>query len=222
MALETTNRKVTYAGNGSTTVFSVPFRYFDNSHLIVVVRNDSTEVETTQVVTTNYTISGDGFYGTAVVTMNSAPATGETLLIYRDTTMTQPYELFDNEAQTATDVEESLDRMTMIIQELEEGQSRTVIRNIITETAPTPDSNVAVTDVFLARLTGAPTGYDHPVAEAEPVSGASTNQDLTGGRTGTLKFVDNCETDKTDEYTFVMQMLDTEGNTVYRSWKAAE
>ena len=111
MAIEETARKVTFAGDGATTAFTVPFRFMDNTHLIVVVRNDTTEVETTQVITTDYTVSGDGFYKTAVVNMVSAPASGETLLIYRDTTITQPYELFDNEAQTATDVELALDRI---------------------------------------------------------------------------------------------------------------
>jgi len=222
MAIETTTRKITYAGDGVTTAFSVPFRFLDNAHLIVVSVNDSTEVETVQTITTDYTVSGDGFYKTATVNMVSAPASGVTLLIYRDTEVIQPYELFDNERQTATNVELALDRLTMILQELDEGISRTVTRSIVTDAAPVLDNNVAVTDVFLAEITGSPSGYDHPFAEAQPVASASTNQQLTAGRTGNLRFVDNCEDSKTGTYTFVIQMLDSLGNTVYRSWKAAE
>jgi len=222
MALETTNRKVTYAGDSSTVAFSVPFRYLDNAHLFVIVKNNTTEVETTKTITTDYTIAGDGFYGTAVVTMGSAPATGETLIIYRDTEIIQPYELFDNEAQTATDVELALDRLTMIAQELEEGLSRTVVRNIITDADPLPDSNVSVTDIFLARVTGAPTDDDHPFEESEPIANSSANVAVSGGRTGTFKYADLCENDKTNEYVFVLQMLDTANNTVYRSWQAAD
>ena len=222
MAIESTNRKVSYDGDASTTAFSVPFRFLDNAHLFVLTRNPVTGVETKKTVTTDYTVSGDGFYKTAVVNFGSAPASGTEVLIYRDTEIIQPYELFDNEAQTATDVELSLDRLTMIAQELEEGLSRVVTRNIITLQPPLPDGNVAVTDVFLARVTGAPTGTDHPFSEAQPIANATTNQLLTGGRSSTFKYIDLCETNKINNYVFVLQMLDTSGNTVYRSWQPAE
>ena len=221
MAIETTNRKVTFDGDGSTTEFSIPFRYLDDAHVFVVLYDPITEEETTQTITTDYTMSGDGFYGRGTVTMGTAPASGKRLIIYRDTEILQTYELFDNEAQTATDIELALDKLTMIAQELEEGLSRTVTRNIITEAAPLPDSNVSVTDVFLGRVTGAPTEDDHPFEESEPVASSSTNQALTGGRTGTFKYADLCENDKTNDYVFIIQMLDTAGNTVYRSWQQA-
>ena len=222
MAIETTTRKSLFDGDGSTTTFSVPFKFLDNSHLVVILVDESTNAETVQTITTHYSITGDGGAGSASVVFVTAPTTSQKVSIYRDTEILQPYELFDNEAQTATNVEAALDRLTMIAQELEEGISRTIQRSVTVEQVVFPSSNLAVTDVFLGKITGAPTGFDHPFQEEQPVAGASTNQVLTGGRTGTLKFVDNCADDKSSEYTYVIQMLDTEGATVYRSWQAAE
>ena len=222
MAIQTTVRKVQYDGDGTTTVFDVPFPFVDNAHLFVLLYDPVTEVETPQTITTHYTISGSGPRATAEVTMGTAPPAGKELLIYRDTEIIQPYELFDNEAQTATNVEASLDRLTMIAQELEEGLSRLVQRNIVLVSETIPCSNTAVTDVFLARITGAPTGTDHPFTEHQPIAGSTSNQAISGGRSGTFKFVDLCETDKTNDYVFVIQMLDTSNNVVYRSWQPAE
>lgn len=222
MAIQTTVRKVQYDGNASTTGFDVPFRFVDNAHLFVVLYDPVTNQETAQTITTHYTISGSGLRGTAQVDMVTAPPSGKELVIYRDTEILQPYELFDNEAQTATTIEASLDRLTMIAQELEEGLSRVVKRNIVLTAEALPCANAAVTDVFLGLITGAPTGTDHPFSEYQPVANLATNVAISGGRSGTLKFINLCDTNKSSDYVFVIQMLDDQNNTVYRSWLPAE
>ena len=96
MTIATTINRVSYAGNGSTTVFSFPYYFLQNADLVVVKRNNTTGVETTQTITTNYTITGAGLPAGGSVTMLSAPASGETLIIYRDPAKVQDLDLVEN------------------------------------------------------------------------------------------------------------------------------
>jgi len=41
MTVSTTTSKVSYSGNGSTTTFSVPFYFLDQTHLRVVLRSSA-------------------------------------------------------------------------------------------------------------------------------------------------------------------------------------
>ena len=50
---------VRYDGDGSTTVFPVPFKFLLNSHVTVTLRNKD-NVETTWVENTQYTLTGAG------------------------------------------------------------------------------------------------------------------------------------------------------------------
>ena len=85
MTLSSTTNKVAYAGNGSTTSFSVTFIYWEDSTVKVILSNDTTGVETTWVDGTQYTLSGgDGSTGTLTVDTSPTdytPASGETLTI---------------------------------------------------------------------------------------------------------------------------------------------
>ena len=84
MTISTTTIKDSYSGNDSTTEFTYNFKIADEDFIQVIIR-DSDGVETVKTKTTHYSISGVG-NDSGTVTMVSAPATGETLVLRRATT----------------------------------------------------------------------------------------------------------------------------------------
>lgn len=119
MSLETESQVKQYAGNGVTTAFSYPYKFFEDGDLKVILTS-SAGVETPQTITTNYTVSGAGEDAGGTVTMVTAPASGETLTIYRDPAKTQGLDLRENDSAPAEEIEKALDRNTMLIQRLSE------------------------------------------------------------------------------------------------------
>jgi hypothetical protein len=116
MTLSSTISRVSYSGNGSTTAFSFPYKFLSQSDLVVISRDSTTGVETTKTLTTHYTVTGAGATNGGTVTMLSAPATGTTLIIYRNPGQTQGLDLVENDSLPAEDVEEALDLLTMLVQ----------------------------------------------------------------------------------------------------------
>ena len=111
------NRKE-YAGNGVTTAFATsPVVFFDSGDLDVYVVS-SAGVATLKTITTHYTVTGgDGSTGT--VTMVTAPASGETLVIVRTLDVTQSTDFVNNDSSDAEVAEDTIDRLTMIAQQID-------------------------------------------------------------------------------------------------------
>ena len=84
MTVATLNNRVSYAGNGVTTVFSFPNRFLADADIVVQTVVIATGVVTLQVLATNYTLTGAGGAAGGNVTMLAAPATGVTVVIHRD------------------------------------------------------------------------------------------------------------------------------------------
>lgn len=126
MTVTTNISKKSFATNGSTTLFELGagFIFFDASELVVTFQ-DSDGVETLQVITTDYTVSG-GAGTTGSVTMNSAPADEGTLLIQRVMPLTQAVDLVNNSTSDAEVIEDSLDKLTLGLQQLDESVGRVV------------------------------------------------------------------------------------------------
>ena len=116
MTISTTDSRISYNGNGVTTVFSFPYRFLANGD-IVVVSVSSTGVETVKTLTTDYTLTGAGDDAGGSVTMLVAPASGTRLVIYRDTEVVQETDYTSGDAFPAESHERALDRLTMILQE---------------------------------------------------------------------------------------------------------
>jgi hypothetical protein len=125
MTVSSSTAKVSYSGNGSTQAFAVPFYFLANSQLLVVLRS-STGIETTQVLGTNYTVTGAGVLTGGTVTMTVAPASGTTLVISRNVPLTQETDLQPNDRLPAETLEQSIDKLTMITQQLDEANDRTL------------------------------------------------------------------------------------------------
>ena len=123
MTVTTTSPRASYAGNGSTVLFTVPFLFPANADLRVVLR-DASNVETLQVLTTNYTVTGAGNPAGGSITMGVAPATGETLVIRRVVALTQGIDYTPNDPFPADTHEQGLDRGMMAAQQLDESLGR--------------------------------------------------------------------------------------------------
>ena len=99
--------RVAYAGNGSTTPFAFGYKFLLDADLIVVLRIDATGVEVIQTDPTEYAVTGAGLDAGGTVTMVTAPATGETLIIYRDPGVLQPLDLENNGPLPAEETEKA-------------------------------------------------------------------------------------------------------------------
>ena len=125
MTVSSTTTRVSYSGNGVTTAFAVPFYFLANSDLLVMLRSSS-GVETTQVLNSNYTVTGAGVLTGGTVTMISAPALGVTIVISRNAPLTQTTDLLPNDRLPAESIETAFDKVTMLTQQLDEVVDRSL------------------------------------------------------------------------------------------------
>ena len=126
MTVSTTTSKVSYSGNGSTTVFAYTFKVFDEDDLTVILRDNTTGTETVQTITTNYTVSGVGNANGGNVTFVTAPATGKTIVVRRESDQTQTTDYTPNDPFPAESHEDALDKLTFIAQEVQEELNRAI------------------------------------------------------------------------------------------------
>tara|TARA_R100001082_G_scaffold97503_1_gene65394 strand:- start:370 stop:2253 length:1884 start_codon:yes stop_codon:yes gene_type:complete len=116
MVVSTTISRVEYSGNGSTTAFAYTFRIFADGDLKVYIVS-SAGVATLKTLTTHYSVSGAGDASGGNVTMGSAPASGETLVIERSVSYTQSTDYVESDSFSAETHESALDRNTMLTQQ---------------------------------------------------------------------------------------------------------
>ena len=130
MGLTTTTDRVTYSGDASTTSFSFGYRFYADADLVVITKVNSTGVETVKTLTTHYTISGTATGGVylsgANVVFGTAPASGTTIIIYRDRSVTQELEPTENGKIPSDSVEKQLDKLVTYVQRVKNKLARTV------------------------------------------------------------------------------------------------
>lgn len=115
-----------YAGNGSTSDFATGFRFLQNADLKVILTVVSTGIETVQTLNSDYTVVGAGLDSGGTVSMAIPPATGETLTIKRNVSLTQDTDYVDNDDFPAESHEQALDKLTMITQQIQEESDRSL------------------------------------------------------------------------------------------------
>lgn len=118
MTLSSTTNRTSTAGDGTVTAFSFPYLFFANDDLKIILVVDSTGVETTQTITTHYTVTGAGVSAGGTVTMVTPPASGETLVVIREEQFTQGLDLVENDPFPSDLVEQQFDTLTMLAQQL--------------------------------------------------------------------------------------------------------
>ena len=121
MTLSTTANKVSYAGDGTTVSFAIPFLFLENAHISAVL-HDAAGTETTWALNTEFTLTGAGAAagGTLTVVVSPSdytPAAGETLVIRRVVPETQETDYPEGGAFPASAHEQALDKLTMLVQQ---------------------------------------------------------------------------------------------------------
>ena len=144
MTVSSATNRASFSGNGSTTVFAYNFKIFDQDDLTVILRS-ATGVETTQTITTHYTVSGVGTASGGNVTFGSAPASGVTVVILREQPLTQGLDLVANDPFPSASFESSLDKLTFMVQQHDEELGR-AIKASKTNVISNADFTVSSTD----------------------------------------------------------------------------
>ncbi len=130
-----TSRMALQSGNDSSTTFTFDFPITDTSDMAVYIRTTSTGVEVLQAETTDYALSAtnNDYSSGGTVTFVTAPATGESVLLIRDTPMTQDTTLSDTGVLRLAALEDAFDKLTKLVQENNEQNERS-IRFPVTDT----------------------------------------------------------------------------------------
>jgi len=126
LTLATTDSRVQYTGNGSTTVWDFNFIVPEASSLFVTLR-DLTTGDVTELEAADYSVTGIGDEdGGAVTYPTSGPAITNNfrLTIYREVPYTQPAAFTNQDGFYPEVVEDAFDRVVMQTQQLVDAVSR--------------------------------------------------------------------------------------------------
>ena len=158
MTVSSTTNRMSYTGSGSTATYAYSFKVFDDDELRVKVKLTSTLVETTLTKTTDYTVTGVGIAaGGNVVLVNSSQAwldgsgfllSTYTLTIDRVEPITQETSITTQGTNLPENVENSLDRCTMVDQQ----QQREIDQSL----------KLPITETGSAAKTTLPNATDRP------------------------------------------------------------
>ena len=135
-----------YSGNGSTTAFAFAFKVFTTAQVRVTRTVVATGVETTLTLTTDYTVTLNANQNTnpgGSVTMLTAPATGQSLTITSNVANLQPTAIANLGGFYPEVINDSLDRATIQIQQLDERLDRALVIPVSSTAStqlPTPQS----------------------------------------------------------------------------------
>ena len=111
MTILTTGTVAEHTGDGSTVAFSFPNKFYDEDTLVVTVD------DVTQVIVTDYTVSGEGAANGGTVTFVVAPADGADINISRLLDVVQLWDADNQKAYFLENIEETIDKLIMIIQQ---------------------------------------------------------------------------------------------------------
>ena len=118
-----------YIGNGTATVFSFAFKVFTATNLQVVRVDTSTGLESTLVLTTDYTVSLNADQDSnpgGNVTLLAVLATGFNMVITSDIANLQPTDLTNQGGFYPEVITDALDRATIQIQQMADELTRSI------------------------------------------------------------------------------------------------
>lgn len=128
MTIQSQTTRVDYTGNGATTNFSVPFYWLQDTDLLVIRTDSSFTPPTvaTLALGTDYVVTGSGNQSGGSITTTAAPTATQKLAILRNVPFTQLTHYVPNDPFPAASHEQALDKLTMEMQQLNEGLSRSI------------------------------------------------------------------------------------------------
>jgi hypothetical protein len=152
-----------YIGNGTASVFAYTFKIFSAADLDVVRLNVSTGLETTLVLTTDYTVTlnvdQNSNPGGSVTLVAGALASGFTLTITSDIANLQPTDLTNQGGFYPEVITDSFDRATIQIQQMADEVARS-IKAPISDASPDmelPSASVRANTFLAFDASGNPT-----------------------------------------------------------------
>ena len=124
MTVSSTSNKVSLVGNGSTAAFAYNFPIFASEESTLKVYVDGTQ----KTLTTHYAVSNAGNAGGGNVTFTAGniPANGAKVVIERILARTQLSDWNDYDKFPAETLEDTVDRLTMVAQEIDEKVGRSI------------------------------------------------------------------------------------------------
>lgn len=125
MTIASQTSRISYTGDGSTTAFPVSFYFAANVDLVVILQ-DTAGNQATQILGTNYNLTGATFPAGGTCTFTVAPTSGYLVTIYRDPAVTQTTSYNNNDPFPAKSHELALDKLTTLVQRLKDQFSRAV------------------------------------------------------------------------------------------------
>jgi hypothetical protein len=173
MTINSQTRKAgPYVGTGSTGPFAFTFKVFQASDILVVRVNTTTLVETTLTLTTDYTVSLNSDQNSnpgGSVTLVSALATGNNMIISSQIPLTQQTDLTNQGGFYPEVINDALDKATIQIQQLKENVDRAAKLPI------TSTSNVDQLNQDIARLASSADNIDTVADNLTPITTVATN-----------------------------------------------
>ena len=102
-----------YTASSSQTIFAYAFPIFEDSDLKVYIGS------TLKTLTTDYSVSGAGTTSGGNVTLTSGATSGDIVTIYRDLPVSRTTDYATGGALLAENLNDDLDKLTMMIQQVE-------------------------------------------------------------------------------------------------------
>jgi hypothetical protein len=138
MTISSQTGRQSYAGNGVTISFPVPFKFFNNADVTVILQS-ALGVDAPLTEGIHYTLSGAGDEAGGEAVLATAPAVGENLSTVLDPLLLQSVDYVSNDPFPAETHERALDRLTQMM-------IRT--RDLVARTFRVPDGDTSMLDVL--------------------------------------------------------------------------
>jgi len=125
MGLSSLVNRVDYAADGSSTVFSFPYYFFNQNDLKVYAFATGSGIIQPQALSTNYTISGvqnglGAYNNGGSVIMNSAFPVGWEMVIIRDPSPVQNFVQLQNQPVNSLSLVQQMDYLTALVQRVQD------------------------------------------------------------------------------------------------------
>ncbi|WP_018125858.1 hypothetical protein [Desulfovibrio oxyclinae] len=184
MTVSSTTSRASYAGNGSTRDFAVPFLFIAAADVQAVLRYPDGS-EAILLRGTHYSLEGEGNPYGGTLRTSTAPLAGETLVIRRNPAILQEVDYMENGPFPAETHERALDRLTMICQSLSERLDRSVSLRISSAVSDVkmPDPQEGCTLCWSGDdIANGPTGEDVAAAQTNAAIARISSEEAQAAR----------------------------------------